>query len=57
MIDFAEAEWLDEVLTIWFQLEIIYAHVLYEDRALTTGEQRMIDKTLQKMAAMLSPYD
>jgi hypothetical protein len=57
MIDFAEAEWLDEVRSIWLQLEIIYALVLDEDRAVTTGEQRMIDKTLQKMAAMLSPYD
>ena len=57
MIGFAEAEWLNEVRSIWGQLEIIYALVLDDERAVTSVERGMIDDTLQEMAAMLSPYD
>lgn len=57
MIGFAEAEWLDEVRSIWGHLEIIYALVLDEDRSVTSMEHGLIDDTLQEMAAVLSPYD
>ena len=57
MIGFAEAEWLDEVRSIWGQLEVIYALVLDDERGVTSVERGMIDDTLQEMAAMLSPYD
>jgi len=57
MIGFAEAEWLNEVRSIWGQLEIIYALVLDEERSVTSAEHGLIDDTLLEMAAMLSPYD
>jgi hypothetical protein len=58
MIGFAEAEWLDEVRSIWGQLEIIYALSLDEDgRAVTSQEQGVIDDSVQELAAMLSPYE
>jgi hypothetical protein len=57
MIGFAEAEWLNEVRSIWGQLEFIYALVLDEDRSVTSVEHGLIDDTLQEIVAMLSPYD
>jgi hypothetical protein len=48
---------VNDVRSIWGQLEIIYALALDEERAVTSVEGGMIDDTLQEMAAMLSPYD
>ena len=55
MIGFAEPEWLNEVRSIWGQLEITYALVLDEDRSVTSVEHGLIDDTFRKWPRCFLP--
>lgn len=56
LAEVAEAEWVEEVRSLWWQLEFAHAMSLDEQRPLTEEEDSAVNAAVEALSAMLVAY-